>query len=170
MKLNWNLHPFEIWRRLSCVFADCLSDFEIRHPETRRRIAIELKLRLGENDKVQFQRLLKRFETAKLVISIFDWPILIEWNEWKKQALCLAAVNERLSEAPPLREQAFAIKLRKKFSDIQEEIRTHALPDDPSIWSCLRFRWKFAPLRQEAAYYAQRWDSIRAHESGAKAS
>lgn len=155
MLLNWNLHPIEILRKCRCFYLDSLQDFEIRHPETRRRIAIELKLKLNAKDKLIFHELLKRFESAKAVISFFDWPVLMEWNEWRLQAETLSDLHNNLQMLPHTKTEVLS-KLKEQMNQIAEDIRSDTLEADPGFFRFLAYRWKFSARRQEARYYIQR--------------
>lgn len=152
------LHPSE-WHRTWNLFFDGLEkDLELRFPETRRRFAIELKQNLQTEDAARYQNVIRRFHSAKRVVSSFDWPLLVEWNERKEQALCVAMIQDHLEVYIESDEEhaELVAKFRRRLQDLKDLVVQHNLPRDPKLWLCLKTRLKLMFVRDEARYLCSR--------------
>lgn len=152
--------PFEFQRRARLFLMAFGHDSEIRYPETRLRLALELRSQLLSADRTLFQNLLDRFARAKKKVSILDLPLLIEWSERKNLAQSLIMINQSLEALPTALTPAAQI-CRVRLIEIASEIR-RAVPDaDPKLTELLSLRWRFAALRDEAQYLIDRLRSLR---------
>lgn len=140
------------------VWKDILSDFDLRHPETRRRLALELDFQLSDPDKQRFRNLIRRFQAARRIISFLDWPLLMEWNERKLQAMVLIEMSNQLEKdaSVPEHKAALISAIRSRLLDLRDKIRQNSLEETPGIWRVLKRRWKFSPIRDEALYLLER--------------
>jgi len=151
--------PFEIYRRVSLFFNLIQSDRDIRYPETRLRLALEMRAQLDENDFPLFKDVIERFQKAKKKISILDWPLLMEWSERKEMGLCLSKIHQHAqNDGPHSREsQACLHRLR----EIADEFRKSVPVFDPPFTQLVQHRWSSAALRDEAYYLLARLDALR---------
>jgi len=151
--------PFEIYRRTALFLQHIQSDRDIRYPETRLRLALEMRAQIDEADFPLFQDVIERFQKAKKKISILDWPLLMEWTERKEMGLCLAKIHHLAqNDAPRSREsQACLNRLR----EIAELFRKTVPIFDPPFFELVAHRWTSAALRDEAYYLLGRLDALR---------
>ncbi len=155
--------PFEIIRRFKVLWQDILLDFELRHPETRRRLAIELDLQLSEQDKQRFKNLIRRFQAARRIISFLDWPLLMEWNERKLQASTLIEMTKVMDKNYQVADHKKSLgrALDRRLEELRDQIRQNSLEETPSFWRVFKRRWRFSPIRDEALYLVGRLQSIQ---------
>jgi hypothetical protein len=161
-------HPFELLRRLELFWQNFLGDFEMRHPETRRRLGLELSLKLPETDKARFKNLTRRFQSARRIISFLDWPLLFEWNERRSQAEILIRISEAL-KLQAVSELEISQCIQNRIRSIQELIRQTELGDHPKFQAILRSRLSFGPLRDEANYLIDRLYELNGTRSNPEA-
>ncbi|TVQ80938.1 MAG: hypothetical protein EA369_01205 [Bradymonadales bacterium] len=167
MQLNDAWHPFEIGRRLRLFWEESKVDMDLRFPETRRRLAIELRFNLPAGDRSRFIQVIERFQRAKRSISFLDWGLLIEWNERRRQAECLSQIVHSLSshsEEVGLGSE-LERRLQNRLEEILQSIRQEPLRQNPSLFESIRFRWKFVALRDEALYLRDRLHHIESRRS-----
>lgn len=161
MKFLSTHHPLEILRKAICAYRDIASDFFLRHPETRRRYALEIRLRTPKNDLSSLENFIQQLEKSKAIISIFDWPILLEYNERRLLALCLAEMNLRCKEASTMPLSPHSLRIEEYFLLWSDEIRQDLQKDTWGFWRSLWLRWRYAALRDEINYYLKRWDEAK---------
>jgi len=151
--------PFEIYRRASLFLRLIQSDRDIRYPEARLRLALEMRAQLDEADFPLFQDVIERFQKAKKKISILDWPLLMEWSERKEMGLCLAKIHQQAqNDGPHSREtQACLNRLR----EIADQFRKTVPIFDPPFLQLIQHRWNSAALRDEAYYLLDRLQALR---------
>lgn len=158
MELSMIFHPSE-WRRFWRLWAKEIErDLELRFPETRRRFAFEIRQVLGEEEQARYQNVIRRFHSAKREVSALDWPLLVEWNERKQQALSVAMIEDHLhrhTNSIPEKSELLE-SIRARLIEIKELTVEANLPRDPSLWRCLQTRARQLPLREEAEYLCQR--------------
>ncbi len=157
MELPWNLHPLAVWNRFDLAFALLLQDQDLRFPEVRRRLSLEIKLRskaiLPELLTPQVLEVLNKvtsdFDHQNEVLSVFELFYLLEWNERYLQAFCVLQILECHSQKTLL---PLDTAMRERFQWILEEILENPLSIRPSWVEVLSFRWKFSTLRAEVHY------------------
>jgi len=141
---------------------DFYSDFELRHPETRRRLSIEISMGLvADRDQKIFQNIINRFQQARRVISFLDWPLLLDWNERRLQALCLVQIQKALGACHDLASNPLQIKIAERLREIQNLIRSHPIDDPPRFVDLIANRIAFSALREESSYLSSRVESLR---------
>lgn len=167
MELPLLFHPFEAHRRWRLFWKEIANDLDLRFPETRRRLALEMKQRLAERDQQSYNNVIKRFQSARRVVSAFDWPLLVEWTERKEQALSLALIEESLGTYTQGSEENANVfqSIRGRLEEIGESIRANQLARDPSLWRCLKVRWQLLPLRDEVEYLSQRLSKVSTQQA-----
>lgn len=155
------LHPFEIWRLARLALKDCKGDFEIRFPEVRRRCSYEFEAKLPDIDKQSFEKLISRFRSAQRIVSILDYPLLLDWSERMQHAKSLISIHAGLSlnqgEHP---QNEIVNRMRSRLKEIQAEFRLYVFEEQPTLWTLLKVRAKFSPLRDEANYLLHRLSQI----------
>lgn len=158
MRFETTRHPFELVRRLCLFFEDCSYDFELRHPEVRKRISFELKQNLNPRDQEAFSNVIQHFEKAKRIISVLDTQILLEWGERRNQAQLAAKISDCLGsiEVPDEELSDISFRLVERLRYILKLIRKSRIPENPSLFFLIKFRLKFSGLRQEALYLIER--------------
>jgi len=162
MKIPSSWHPFEIIRKWRLFWADFYNDFELRHPETRRRLSLEISIGLvEESDQKMFQNIILRFQQARRVISFLDWPLLLDWNERRLQALCLIQIQKALGASQSLASNPLQVKIAARLRDIQNLIRAKPIEDPPRFINLIANRLKFSALREESSYLSSRVESLR---------
>ena len=159
MNFPESVHPFEVWRRTQTFWHDLLSDLDLRFPETRKRIALQLSLEIEDEDRNLFENLLEALEDTHQHISPFDWPMLFEWNERWLQTKMLIDIQSALKNTGKARAKETNI-LRTRLKEIQNLMTTQIVSVDPSIPELLRYRWRFSPLRDEAHYLLTRLEVL----------
>lgn len=161
MKFLSTYHPLEILRKAICAYRDSASDFSLRYPETRRRYALEIRLRVPKDDLSSVENFIHRLEKSKAVISIFDWPLLLEYNERRLLALYLAEMNLRCKEASTMPLSPLSLRIEEYFLLWSDEIRQDLQRDPWGFWRSVWLRWRYAGLRDEINYYLTRWDEAK---------
>jgi len=157
MKLPFEWHPFEISRRIQLVWKEVQADLDLRFPETRRRIALELRLNVPAGDRKRFSNLIVRFQNAKRSISFLDLGLLMEWNERRRQAEILSQIVHELSSAGgDFPDPEVGKALIQRLEAILSLVRKEHLSSNPSLFECFRFRWRFCALRDETIYLLSR--------------
>jgi len=156
MQISQDLHPFEISRRLRLFWAQLVGDLDFRYPDTRRRMALELKLELAKEDQEIFQDLIDQFFQATHLVSALDWSILFHWNERYQQARLLSKVTTATKGTLPIPNTELQKTIVQRLQEIEDQVRGSSLSKTPSIHDLLRFRWKFGALRDEADYLLER--------------
>jgi hypothetical protein len=165
MQIDHDWHPSELWRHLQLFYKDLTTDFDLRYPEARLRRSYEFQFL---PQKGELAELIEEFSLSTgRVISLLDWPLLFEWNErWQQAELCaeisknLETASQATSSAQDLSSTALKSKrlpeaeevIRKCLEQIQSECRMVKLSEHPDLFELIRFRWKFAALRDEASY------------------
>jgi hypothetical protein len=152
--------PFELHRRARLFFCAFQRDADIRYPESRLRVALELRSQLSTQDRALFENLLSRFQLARRKVSLLDLPLLVEWTERKDLAMALIEIRTCLENSPEKKSPAAKI-CGESLLDIAELMRSSIPETDPSFWDLLKHRWKFAALRDEAHYLLDRFRSLR---------
>lgn len=160
LKDEW--HPFEIARRLSLWKKAFIEDFEFRHPETRKRLAFELKDQVNTKDLPLFQHLIDSFSTANRVISTLDWGVLAEWHERVEQARTLIEINafvpENISTAGV--DNPLVMQVLERLNEIRSICRNASLNENPNFKEIILFRWEYAPIRHESKYLLVRLEKL----------
>lgn len=155
-------HPYEWVRAFRLFLSTVDKDLELRFPETRKRFAIQMKKSLPPEDFAHYQNIIRRFQSAKRPVSAFDWPLLVEWNERKEQALCVALIREHLQlKAKPISQNIHLIhKIHDRLNEIVDQILSLNLPKDPRLWTSLKARWQSMFLIDEAQYLCSRLQKL----------
>jgi hypothetical protein len=154
-------HPLEFIRRISCFLKDLDSDMSLRFPETRRRHAIEIQLLPGHEKIPNIDFFVQRMEKSQSLISVFDWPVLLEFNERRLLIASLSAINLRAVDFNASDLSATQEKIGEVLNVLSEEIREALRDTDWGFWRSLILRWRFSAAREEIQYYLKRWDETK---------
>lgn len=155
MELPVEWHPFEVERRLKLAQKAFVEDFELRYPETRKRLAYELTYSLSERDRKLFRNLILQFRNAKRVVSIFDWGQLLEWNERLLEGQLLSKIDHFLNKTPLAVSSTLRV-MQDRLREIQQEVRSILLEHESSTFQLLSHRWRIVSLRDESNYLIKR--------------
>lgn len=170
MQIPYEWHPFEIIRRLKLFWAELQHDLDLRFPDTRRRIALELRFNIPTPDRPRFSNVINRFQNAKRSISFLDWGLLMEWNERRRQAEALSQIVHEFSLLPDSAPEGMEVlytALKTRLQEILDSIRSEPLKHHPSLLTCIRYRWRYIALRDEAVYLRTRIREILQDEQRA---
>lgn len=158
MRLNEAWFPAEIKRHLQLFWEALKKDLEFRFPETRQRLALELRMTLEKEDRQNFDALIRRFQRARRVVSVFDWGLLFEWNEKSSQAFLLSKISHIRSQYGSYVGSNLDLvhQYESRLIEIMELCRRSLLEDEASLFRLIAFRWRFSGLRDEAYYIMNR--------------
>lgn len=162
LSLIWNddIHPAEILRSLQCFFRLFLSDQDLRYPELRQRLALELNLRAqalklesaAPDIYQKLQPLIQEFRHSESKVSSLEFQLLWEWNERYLQAcslLNLIELGTRVHAVDGRLQTSLSLRLKELQSEFSKNLLEHA----PALSELCKTRWTQSPLRDELEYF-----------------
>ena len=149
---------FPLTKEWNGLLTSCANASHLAHQRVgcaRKRRALELSIAHSTD-----QHLIEELDVSTDTISVWDWPIVLEWNERWQRARLLAKLKAELAKVPIQKNSVHLTALIDRLKEIDSELADLVLQEEPSLLALLLHRWRNASLREEALYLLERREHL----------